>query len=338
MPEEKETVEQKDAVEPEEKKVQPEAEVETDEYGFGEEPAVATDAKTEEVAEDQADTGDTTGVETETETETEIEQERIIALDPALVAKAEALGFTRDDFQLFDGDGKLQRAIDVLERKSAAVQPSADRKKADEAKEAFKVALSEDDFPPELIAEMQRIADHYATRDAERTETVKQINETIATVRATLEEQSTRIFVDFFDAQVAELGEGYKDLLGSGSSYEMDAETTEGKNRARISQQMERIRAGRRALGESELNPQQTFQQAVTSLWPDKIKASARNEIAKSVQKRSKSIIARPTSRKTVPNVDGHTRAVQAAREIAQRRGVTLPPPTRDDRDTEYGI
>lgn len=282
--------------------------------------AVAQELAAEKKAEDAGGVGEESAEEGDSRTDEGGAEEEPILLDPDLVAQAQALGLSAEDFRAFADDDRLKRVVALLTaRKAAGEGEKAEAGKKDEAAE-FDFNLDPETYDPELVNQLKAFGTHH--RD-----TVKALKAEMAAQAAAvtgLNEQARRqqdeVYFRRFDTAINSR-EDLKSLLGKGRGDEMDQKSDQFKKRLQVLRHMDAAQAGRAAVGLDALSFDDCLEQAVGNVFKDHKKQQARQEVAAKVKARAGQTIARPTQRQMRESDDPEVRARRTVARMLQDIG-----------------
>jgi len=231
-------------------------------------------------------------------------------LDAGLVAKAAALGISKEDAQLYGTDERLQKAVDSLQGRIAQAVQDAKKPKP----EPFKVKLSKDDYDENVVNAFEEMNTFYQKQlDELRTE-VRQMKGDGEKDRDAQEQVA---FVGWFDKKVESLGRNYEALLGKGNADALDGKSEHFLNRQSVSKRMNWLEAGYEEDNQPVPDRDRLFEEALASVFYNKLSELARKELVDRLNKRKGLIINKPTHREASDVViDPEQRAVN---EVARK-------------------
>lgn len=204
-----------------------------------------------------------------------------------LLARAAAAGLESEDLEGLD-EAAMDRVIKVAERMRKASEHDTAAPKGDEgAKDAKpkgdRLQLNPDLFEPELVDVIDRIQEFY--------------DEKISTLAAKVEALTGDIGRQRMDASFSGLPKEWHSVFGDGATVLQTGD--ELKNRVRLLEEMEALRAGYSKIGRPEPSDAELFQAALRTQFGDFKEQLSRKRLQANLGKRQKNFINRPGS----PNV-----------------------------------
>lgn len=245
-------------------------------------------------AKSKSDSGD--GATTEAEGET-------AEFSPNLLARAKELGISFVDAKSLGSPESLTKVCDELEAR-ADRSPRGNDKPESRTEPPAKPERRKLTLDPAVIGEdtaailRQLDEQHAAELEAMREEN-KSLRERIErNLEAAREERMSQ----YFDAQT-----DYQDIIGPDHP----------RNRGKVADKMEVLKAGYEAMKRKVPSERELFQEAFATEFGDKQAAVARRKLTQSLERREKSLTARPDQRNTP--ADPYQAAIQAVAEAQQR-------------------
>jgi len=240
-----------------------------------------------------------------------------VKLDAGLVAKAAALGISKEDAQLFGTDERLQKAVDSLQARVARAVQDATKPKP----EPFKVKLSKEDYDDNVVNAFEEMNAHYKERIDGLEATVQELKADGGKDREAREQTE---FVGWFDKTVESLGKNYEPLLGKGTADALDEKSEAYLNRQKVSKRMNWLAAGYEEDNQPVPDRYLLFEEAMASVFYNKLSELARKELIDRLNKRKGLIINRPSHREASEvEVDPEQRAVNEVARKLQSYGHT---------------
>lgn len=224
------------------------------------------------------------------------------------------LGLDETQIRKLGSEG-LAIARMVMDRQLAEIGRKAGQPKDDVpadkgSKQEFKIDLGEG-ADPDLQAALEAMGEHYSKQLDQVIQTVEQFSRQVAGKESIEAGQQ-------FSEMVKGLGDEWSDVFGK-------TDTPRGihrMNRDGLRQEMEAIANGHASVGRT-LSTKDQFDRALLSLFPGKIQALARQDVANAVSNRKSQRISRPTSRQQNIAADNTSRAIAATREKMKEMGWT---------------
>ena len=141
------------------------------------------------------------------------------------LARAAQFGLDPDSFK---SEASLERVLTLLESNERQ-QPEATQQKGDEPDadvEPFKVELG-DDVEESIVNTIRAMSDHWSGQLKKVKEQARRADHKAEVVSGVTAEQ-------IFEQQISALGEGWKDIFGSGKTRGLDRRTSAYQNRAKL--------------------------------------------------------------------------------------------------------
>lgn len=231
-----------------------------------------------------------------------------------LVRRAAELGMQDDEVAQIKEPGALRSVIAALERQAKA-ETSADfeeqtRRKSDAGAspsseyEALAALDPDDAIDPAAIKAIKALKaelDKVRSRPAETT-------------------ASEGVRPEEADYLIAKLGDDFVDLFGDGPANSLSRKSAQYKARTEVVQEMKRIQDSARSAKRKVPESKDAFDQALRSVFGDKVKQAERRELATKVKARQSQLISRPSSNGAKP-VSGRERAIANVAQILRDRG-----------------
>lgn len=265
-------------------------------------------------------------------------------LDPSVVQVATNAGMTQEDIRNCGSTAELEnrliwasrrgwlggkneqpKAEPVPQPEEVRAEPKSDGK----APSKFELPSELDEYDEQIANIIRKMNDHYA-------EQIDQVRNDAQVARRAWSQQSEAQQreqmikdVDWFDAKIAELGDDYVDILGTGKSLQLDTKSQHFIDRAAIYEDLlHRVTMYRRA-GQMPPPLDSLFERSLFSVIGKTInqhsKESARKELVKAVADRSRAVMGRPASRNGSDKPKTGAKAAQDFYDdFMKKRGVTV--------------
>jgi hypothetical protein len=241
------------------------------------------------------------------------EQAEAESLSHEMLAMAENLGIEESVARTL-GESVLARILDAAEPRPSSEQDDRTDQTA-ELVEPLKVEMSEDEIDPETISVIDEVQAY--------------LNKTIGPLHARINELESReqtrlkaMEIERFDQRINALGDEWKKEFGQGSTEALSPRTNAGKNRNALKAEIESIRAGREATGQSPLDESVLFNRALGALFSDKFNTIARNELNQKAAAHHGRKSRRPSAQKANQSTPtGRSAGIDAARKVARELG-----------------
>lgn len=238
-------------------------------------------ASTEEAEEEKPADDDARGTESGDKDEADADDSSP-DLDPDLVARAQALGFSEEDVKAFGQDGQLERVVGLVE--SRTVKP--DEKPAEEEKEPFKLDLDPELVAPEIVDQFEKMKSHFESE-------IAALQKGSQATQAQLAEQRLDDQINWFDDKIAALGPEWEATFGKGREADLDPKSEVYKNRSALAKRLGSIGSEEGQSGSAD----DLFQEALNSKFGNQQDRQARKKISDQLSKRKRQHIRRPTQR-----------------------------------------
>lgn len=253
-------------------------------------------------------------------------------IEPALLARAESVGFSPEYAQTLGKAGLLDSALVEEDRRLAAAMRGqreapaegaegaaapADAAEAAEAEaaEAFKLEMDPEAYDPGLVSAISGLNDHYAERVG-RLE--RNLEELMGLTAERLEDERT----SRYDQMFGELEADHAERFGEGPLRSLQPESVHKQNRDTLVNAMEDLRTINAQRGRA-LSEQELRDRALRMEFGDVLKTQARKEVEANVTKRSGAVVARATRRTPTALETGDERAKRGVGEWYKRKGIS---------------
>lgn len=249
-------------------------------------------------------------------------------VDPVLLDRALALGFTEDEINEMGNNKELERSITLAQRFSApkeAVKPVA--KEAEKPKEVvpdFVVDLDDKEFEPKLVKAVKDLNVHYAKKLADiQADFDKRLSTGLAPVEE-YKRQQLFLTVDTAFAQLIASDETFKPLLGEGPMDSLK-DKAQISTRKAIADQGEILENGYIASGQKPPPVKTLLAQAAQIVLGSKLKTVATEKVRTAVAARRTQFISRgtPSNLQTDKGRTSEERARSAVGSFLKSKGVT---------------
>lgn len=236
-------------------------------------------------------------------------------LDPELKARAERLGFSEEDFETFGPN--LEAAVAKFERLhderilKLGAKPQAETAPATPKEEQpAKAETPAPAAPVESVVqtllddggyeEDEPIVQVVKSLEAQNRALMERLDGIERAAREDVTQAQAMQLVNETEAFFAGVGEEFKDLVGEGSTFEMEEGSASATFRKQMIESMAALDAGYRQSG-IELSVKELGQKALNMLAADHARNIERKKIAKSVKKRQSSASTPPSRRDSAP-------------------------------------
>lgn len=224
-----------------------------------------------------------------------------------LLARAGKLGITEDEAKELGTPASLARVCDAIESRAKSddggTVETHHKPRTPAKPERLQLKLDPDVIGAETAEIVKQIDEHYAAQ-------VEALNAELAAMR---EQQTASV-----EASRKERINGYFDSLGKDFDHIVGAEHP--RNRSKVLDKMDVLRAGYEATGRKAPQEKELFQEAFQSEFGDRQAAVARKKINEQLKKRQSQITARPDQRtaQMTPEQRAVAAVAQAMREKEQ--------------------
>ena len=235
-------------------------------------------------------------------------------IDETLLARAVAVGYDKEQAEKMDSVGVLANTVSMLEAKKADESSSddtkAEEKKAQEEKEAADKKAEEDAKPfdcglktegddgyePEMVDVINKMGQKFTDEindlkkentefKAERVENAK-----------VAETKATEVYTTWLDGQFKATGDDFKDVFGEGSIDKHKEGSDEFKNRAKVDSKIALLVAGYKATKQDLPSREDLFQEALSSVFSEKVTQVAVGSTTGKLKNRAKQTIGKGSS------------------------------------------
>ena len=250
----------------------------------------------------------------EDEDEYEEEQQVQEGLQAELVALAKAQGLSDDEIKAIGNDSALGTIIAALQRR--AVEETTESAQEQQSDAAFQ----ENEESRKALAEIENLNadDHF---DPVAAKAIKALHSELQRVRSELSQVGGVAFSEQSERGIVDMAGKYPEVLGQGSTSELDAGSDHARNRSRLLDEVSVLRAGYAAAKKPVPTDTELFTKAFRSVFGMRIQEIERDRFAKKVKKREKQFIARATNNRGVPKV-GRDKAVANVAQMMRDRGL----------------
>ena len=258
------------------------------------------------------DTDDSEQQQADTKDATDTGEARI---SKELAQKAIDLGLTEEEVLTgFATEEDLQKTIGIIESVTAAAEgeaadtQAADTGAAEDAKGFEFEFENKDDIDPELMANIEKMRDHYEA-------TVKKLSEKVDGIVDGVAQERKREFVKRFDGMIDGLGLEFVDTFGKGQTASLPNTSRAFTNRDAVRAHMHAFAKGMVESGLEIPDEQTLFDLAINSLHKQKLENVKGSRMLKKTTARSKQRIGRASTRKT-GSLTPHQKALETNRKF----------------------
>lgn len=308
----------------------------TEKTGKSSEEKSATDKKPEDkkTGDDKSSTEKEAGEEKDaagkTETKTKEEQktdEGKSTIGDGLLERAVRNGLSLDDAKSFGNPEALARTLTILEEsRSAAGEQTEGRKTGKDTETTQEIKFepleikfdNEADLDPEVVKQIKAINEHNSKAFESMSKFTNDLGKQLTITQQAIANQADQKVSDRIESMFGELGDDYKDLVGTGRGETLDENSNQFTNRVSIINAMKAIDQVAFDSKQRMKPLDKVFKQAVKQVFSDKQAEITNKKVAKSVTDRNKQAINNPTgSRKAT--VTGDEAAIQTSKEFDEK-------------------
>lgn len=300
--------------------------------GGGEDPAPEAAGDTKDVTQESEEVeaeaeaegdelkGDASEGEPEGETPAEPEKPAAPEKTPittALLGRAFRAGMTEDEISEFEDGAGLERALKMIERRSAPKEDSAAKASEDEKIEEIADLPEEgDDAFDAKITKPWKVMKSRIARLEQRNQELRKL----------VSERAHQQETDWFDNRLSALGTEGEGLFGKGGYDDLDPKSAQMTNRQKLWEAVGRLRSGYFQRKEALPPRNKLFEQAYRMEFGENIKQAEKAKILAAAHQRSSQFTNRPTNRTTENEMPkGQERAVKAVEkrmaELKRKKG-----------------
>lgn len=260
--------------------------------------------------ENQAEVEESDDEEEQPEQQEETEDTQSETVSDDLIEQAKQAGLQDSDIQGFNAS-QLEKVISLVKpEKTEKSEEKQTQETEQDDSEDFSVELDPDIYDPDICKAISGTAKQ-----------IKSLKTQLDSVMNALSAQNQQNFEREFDGMVAGLGDEFEDTLGKGGIDAIGTDSDHFKNRCKVIEEMTALAVGFSETGKAVPSTKKLFERAVNSIFGDTVKTNARKEIASQLQKRSRQIISRPTSRNGKDTLTPERRAVNIVNEKLREFG-----------------
>lgn len=249
------------------------------------------EVKEEEFAERELEEKELEEKEPEREREQEKSEKTTVLSDPAprldsVVERAIRAGFSLADAQAFPSDQALVSACQVIEQRQ---QETTEEKEEGEDPLAVFEKLNTDDFEPEVVEFLGTLVEQVRAQRDEIRELRSGHEQSAQAGQA----MAAREVEEWFDGQVASLGDDFQEALGGGAYRALPQGSSQLAKRDAIADQMAVTIAGHQAMGRPVPPREELFQAAVKAVLRGEFAAVEQKQVQKKLRKLGKQHVPR---------------------------------------------
>lgn len=194
--------------------------------------------------------------------------------------------------------------------------------------EKFKLDLDPEEHDENTIKAISGLNDHYDSQLRKRDELIQKVvgamgelHQQFNQVTGQTQAEAARSFEQDIDSFIESLGEEYQDVFGKGPSRHFAQDSPHLQKRVELAMEMLGLEDAYAVRGRPKLARSQMLHRALSAMLPDKIKQSARKEVANGVAKRRSQMISRPTGKNKKPKT-GREAAIAFVNQMTRDRGI----------------
>jgi hypothetical protein len=211
--------------------------------------------------------------------------------------QALTVGIPISDAKAFSSDESLLRAVNAVRDAAAAVDSEDGGDEGSQEAEdplAGFPELDPEEYDPNVIKAFE------ATKALIKTqhETIQELRSGQQESAAQSTQAAARDVEQWFDSQVAGLGDDFKETLGEGATSALTPGSPQQVKRDQIASRMATMLAGYNATGQQAPPREEVFQEAARLVLHDEFAAARERKLAKELEKRAGQHIQRPGGKK----------------------------------------
>jgi len=249
------------------------------------------------VAADSEETEDIDETEEVIEESNDTEEKETLSLD--VIEEAIGYGLTSSEIEALGSEENIAKVLAILDRKIEA---------APAVKESSDSVYDDDDDPfadPDVDA---------GVNNSELAELRKQVESLKAAVEGQKDQPDVSKLFGLLD-------DDYEDIFGE---VDGDRTKTQDRNREKVLQELETMRAGYKARKRAIPSNRRLFKQAVRSVFGDHESKVVKKKFTESAKKRQSQFLNRVDARSNrKPSGDGRTEAIDSVKKFLSERGYT---------------
>jgi len=250
------------------------------------------------------------------------EKEAKVEWDADLLKRAAEMGIEEDDAKAFGSPEKLAlavgAAINMAENflsKSQSQEPKKDEKSDDsgavetddesefffgkppkkEEPDTFDGGFDDSQGDDGLKTGVQKLHNWHKQRHTKAQERIKQLESQVESLSKSIRQAEAERYSEWFDSQIAGLGDGYGELLGQGPSADLEPGTEAYANRMKLVKAITTLRKG---YGDAAPGRSALFRQALGAAFAEQAQRIARKGVESQVRDRQGRFLSRPTPSK----------------------------------------
>jgi hypothetical protein len=213
--------------------------------------------------------------------------------DPVLT-EAVRHGIPIEDARLFPNDSALNRAIGAIRKSIERITAKEETKVEEEEDLLAKLpSLDKEQYEPEVVSMFDAVIGVVKKQQEQLKELRQQTEQYNANSTRSQQMAAQREVTEWFDSQVAKLGDDFKDVLGVGGTDALKPDSQQKAKRDAIANQAAILFAGYNATGVSLTSKDDVFTQAARIVLADDFAKLAEKKLTANLQKRSKQHIQR---------------------------------------------
>ena len=235
----------------------------------------------------------------EKEVKEKVKEEVVVKVAPVVISDATLTnavraGFTITEARSYQSDESLARAVAIIESIKEKVTPK-EEEEADPFVDMLK--LDPEKYEPEVIEMYDSLLGVMRKQHEELKELRSQSATQTEQSNSFNQEAYTREITEWFDGQVAKLGDDYSEVLGKGGMNSLAPGTPQYVKREAIAGQVAVMMAGYNASGMQPPSRDEMFDMASRMVLRDEYQKIHDEKLSKKLEKRSGQHISRVNSR-----------------------------------------
>jgi len=236
--------------------------------------------------------GDGESTETDTEGKSVDASPKPTISDAALTAAVQH-GIPIEDARLFPNEAALGRAVQAVRKSIEQFAPKEEKQQEEEDLLAKLPVLDPEKFDPEVLALLGPVYEVIKKQQKHLKDLRSQTEQSTASAAQINQRATTQEITDWFDGQIAKLGDDFKDVLGVGGTEALSANSPQKVKRDAIANQAALLFAGYNATGTKPESRDAVFKAAAHIVLADDYAKLKEKKLSLSLDKRSRQHIQR---------------------------------------------
>jgi hypothetical protein len=251
------------------------------------------------------------------------------SLDEELLQRAQAVGLTNAEARQFSPD-RLDLFVSATEQRLAQASQAAtpegtpegeqpeEGPEEPEDEDIYTPDLDPDVYDPGIIEEFKRMYKSFTEQLEQARKEAEQVAQQQGPEVGSAEAEQLQ---QAWDSGLSELGGPFSDLLGEGSTAELEDNSQELANREVVARQAEILLDQYNAAGKQAPAPAELAQMAAKHAFPDAVAEMERQQLTKQVNQRRGQALGRPAKRTSDVPTDPDEAAQDFVRSFFAERG-----------------